>query len=173
MRVDRIRAHLLRHRVDQHCRCIRRGIVRRLATVVECAHVARVHLGVVGAAVGVVALRRRHLRVLEQLHAAQAGVFVDVAGAPATVNPETFLAVHIHHHVAAINDAWDCFAREKQTKKSRIINCSRPWTRYFWRFRGLVRAGIKIPRAIIRQVETQVNSPLKCCRPFDKFFLLL
>lgn len=109
MRMGRIRAHFLRQRVNEHSRGVRRWIVYRIigrfSAVIERTHVAGVDLGVIGAAICIIALGWRHLGILEQLHAAQARILINVARPPAPVYPQALFAIYIHHHVSAINHA--------------------------------------------------------------------
>lgn len=128
MRMRRIQAvaaaHLLGHRVNQHCGGVWRRIFRRFPTIIECAHVAWINFRIIGSAIGVIALRWRHLRILEQFHAAEAGIFVDIAGAPATIDPKRLFAIYIHHHVAAINHARYCMGREGWNETSTSCMCT-------------------------------------------------
>lgn len=66
-----------------------------LATVVEGGQIACVHLGIVGAAIGVIVVGLTAVDMRQQLGFTQARVLVRVRGAPAAIYPQALLAIDV------------------------------------------------------------------------------
>lgn len=105
MRMNRICAHFLRHRVNQHRSGVWCRVVRWLSAVVKGAHISRINFSVISPTIRIIALGWRHLGIFQQFHSTQTRILIDITGAPASVYPQCLFPIYIHHHVASINHA--------------------------------------------------------------------
>lgn len=62
-----------------------------LSTVVECAQIPRIHLGVIGAPICVIS--SLHVRATQQFRLAQARILIGVCCTPSPIDPQTFFAI--------------------------------------------------------------------------------